>query len=232
MLVLCIKIGIVGAFFTIAKVQYLLSQRLLNPALMKVKPVPGIDKRDSDGYTGLMKAAADGNLKDAQQFVRRGANVNARSDNMYQYTPLHLACQNGDFGKSIEIAKMLVRQGANVNAVDYQGSAPLHFTMNINNLGERLKLITFFINNGANINAQDSDRSTIFHLAVQQNDRECAVKLVTLFKGRISWNVKNKNGLTPFQLAESLGRTDIIRGLCIVAPKGIKDTLCAPYYYL
>src|SRR5437870_4061661 len=91
----------------------------------------GIDQRDEHGMTALMVAARDGRLDQVERLIAKGANVNAavptrdlreliafiswmqelpKSD--IGYTPLMYAAQGGH----LDVAQLLIRKGANVNA--------------------------------------------------------------------------------------------------------------------
>ena len=67
-------------------------------------------------------------------------------------TPLIVACQNGH-GR---LAKMCVRYGADVNAVNHKKNTPLHFTVQygFNALGD------FLVDKGANRDARNDEGKT------------------------------------------------------------------------
>lgn len=237
-LIIGMKVTLTLMFLSVAWVQRLLSQRWFTPGIdikvvkAELKAGKEVDVLDNDGYTGLMRAAAEGAKDRVELFLEFGADVNMQSQNMYRYTPLHLACQNGNFDTCVEIAKLLVENKANVDVGDYEGMQPLHFAMYIDHLDKRSDLVRFLVDHGADINAQNDDGDTIFHLAVQQNDRDWAVMLIKMFGSKIDWNIKNKSGWTPFTLAQTLGRTYIIKAICEVASPEIKESHCDDYFYL
>jgi len=90
------------------------------------------------------------NLGYIQFFVARGADVNARAEDEWgsTTTPLTLAmlaCEND------EIVKLLVSNGADVNAEDDKwGQTPLHFAATTQ---EDIEVVKFLISNGADVNA-------------------------------------------------------------------------------
>jgi ankyrin repeat protein len=103
---------------------------------------------DQAGRSQLHYAARDGNLVQANQLIRAGANVNMKDAN--GYTPLHFAAQ----GQKLEVAKLLVKAGAEVDAKDKHGNSPLnkavfHYT----DTGD---LIQFLRANGADPNEQNN----------------------------------------------------------------------------
>ncbi|HEO64284.1 MAG TPA: ankyrin repeat domain-containing protein, partial [Spirochaetes bacterium] len=103
----------------------------------------------------LFTAIANGNKNKLIKLIKKGADVNSRypypfSRETYQFTPLHfLACY--DDGDEEEIAKILLKHGANINAgVPPVGRTPLHIAVVFNNI----KMIKSFIKNSANVNAK------------------------------------------------------------------------------
>jgi hypothetical protein len=59
---------------------------------------------------GIIKSAADGDLRTVQAFIINGIDVNTKDDG--GWTPLILAAQNGH----LEIVKLLIENGADINA--------------------------------------------------------------------------------------------------------------------
>jgi ankyrin repeat protein len=76
----------------------------------------------SDGWTALALAAHFGRLEILQILLGYGSDPNAVSNNLLGNTPLHAAIA----GNQREAVSMLIRNGANVNAVDSGGWTPLH----------------------------------------------------------------------------------------------------------
>ncbi|CAG9317809.1 unnamed protein product [Blepharisma stoltei] len=74
-------------------------------------------------WTALHLAAADG-FKDAiEVLIFHGERTNVDSRTSMQRTPLHLACLHGH----LPVVKILVREGADINAIDNELSTPLHY---------------------------------------------------------------------------------------------------------
>ena len=70
---------------------------------------------------------------------------------------LFLACYHGAY----EIAKILISNGANINAVDDSGETPLHKA----SAKGHLNIVKLLVNNGANVNAQAKDGCTPLYLS-------------------------------------------------------------------
>jgi ankyrin repeat protein len=78
-----------------------------------------INEKDSVGWMLLHEAALRGNMKLADLFIGRGADVNAQTRN--GATPLHHAVYHGH----IEMVKFLVSKGADVNKCNNDEETPL-----------------------------------------------------------------------------------------------------------
>lgn len=64
----------------------------------------------------LIKAVKSRDIKRVIELLERGANPNAKDE--YGWTPLHHAAKKG----SVDIAKLLINKGANVNAKSEEDS--------------------------------------------------------------------------------------------------------------
>ncbi|KAJ4252869.1 hypothetical protein NW762_010775 [Fusarium torreyae] len=72
--------------------------------------------RPNDGMNSLYQAAAGGHTDSVRVLLRRGADPSYQTP--YQWAPLH-------FASSVEILKLLVEAGADVNAISDTGKTPL-----------------------------------------------------------------------------------------------------------
>lgn len=75
-----------------------------------------------DGFHPLGLACFFGHSEIVEYLLSRSAAVNSASQNARRVMPLHSAVASGN----LEIAKMLLEQGADVNAVQSGGFTPLH----------------------------------------------------------------------------------------------------------
>ncbi len=76
----------------------------------------------ADGFTALHFAGFFGKPEAARTLVEAGAEVNAYSTNEMQVQPLHSAAS----GRHIEVCRVLIASGADVNATQRDGLTPLH----------------------------------------------------------------------------------------------------------
>jgi ankyrin repeat protein len=75
-----------------------------------------------DGFTGLHLAAFFGKAEAARMLLEHGAAVDAYTRNDLANQPLHAAAA----GKHVEVCRILLAAGADVNATQHGGYTPLH----------------------------------------------------------------------------------------------------------
>ena len=75
-----------------------------------------------DGFTALHFAAFFGKPEAAKVLLEHGASVDAYTRNAFANQPLHAAAA----GRHIEVCRVLLAAGADVNATQHGGYAPLH----------------------------------------------------------------------------------------------------------
>lgn len=120
--------------------------------------------------TPLMKASQFGDLEKIREFVKRGAEVNAKNQAIDLMTPLHYAAGNGH----IEIAKLLLENEADVNAITDILWTPLHYAA----LNGSTDLTSLLIKNDADLNARDAELLTPLYYAVFNKHHTLARHLI------------------------------------------------------
>jgi ankyrin repeat protein len=114
-------------------------------------------------------------------------------------TALHAAAA----GYRVEIARELVKQGADVAARNRRGAQPLHYAADGGpgsqnwNPEAQAATISCLIEAGADVNAQNLDGATALHRAVRGR---CSRAVEALLRGGADVRVKNKSGSTPIDL--------------------------------
>ena len=78
-----------------------------------------------DGFQPLGLASFFGHVEAARLLVERGAEVNSASRNDMKVMPLHSAAATGDADTRYELAKLLLENGADPNAVQQDEYTPL-----------------------------------------------------------------------------------------------------------
>ncbi len=85
-----------------------------------------LDHHSPDGFTPLGLAAFFGRMAILEALVARGADVNIASNNSMRVFPLHSAVAHHNFTVSLQMAAVLLKHGADVNASQTGGWTPLH----------------------------------------------------------------------------------------------------------
>ncbi len=105
------------------------SVRIYNPMPILLKKDININERDLAGRTPLFYAVRNGNLKDAELLIEKGADMTLADQ--YGHTPGHVAAiKTGAYDpktsdKFLTILKSLKEKGADMNAKDYRGRTVL-----------------------------------------------------------------------------------------------------------
>jgi hypothetical protein len=115
----------------------------------------------------LLEAARVGDTARVKELLRKGANVNARTEN--GITPLHWAA----FWGHVDFVRLLLDHGADVNARGYNGWTPLHFAA----LQGRAGVARLLLERGADPSIRDDDGRTPLDIA-REEGREEVVRVI------------------------------------------------------
>ncbi len=162
-----------------------------------------INAHNSNGATPINDAASSGNLRAVELMVRNGAKVNpkdclAEGCNKVDGSPLH-----NSVWRNPEIVKYLIKQGANVNALNADKQTPLH----ISTFGRCIDCVRALVDGGADLNKQDKYGKTPLHHAIKREKKEIANYLVNQ---KVDISLKDKTGKTVVHLAAICGFCDVI----------------------
>jgi ankyrin repeat protein len=102
---------------------------------------------------------------------------------------------------TLEEAKELIKNGADVNEIDLDGNLPILFVSS-------LDVAQFFIQHGANVNFQNNYGVTPLHLSVQRDDLFEITKL--FIDNGADVNAKTTHGLTPLFYTEDLKTAELL----------------------
>lgn len=119
-----------------------------------------------DGFTVLGLASFFGHLHLVKLLLGKGANPNIASNNQFKVAPLHSACAISHF----EIAELLIRHGADINAKQMQGVTALHSAAH----NGQTNLAKLLLDNGADINAKMENGQTPLFMAQEKNFQDTA----------------------------------------------------------
>ena len=150
------------------------------------------------GHGRLINYAKDGNLKEVQLLLDKGADVNIQ--NKYGSTALIWASKYGQ----LKVVQLLLERGSNVNIQNKDGNTALIFASENGNLKE----VQLLLDKGADVNIQTKSGSTALILASQYG--QLKVVQLLLDKGA-DVNIENKNGATVLLNASYYGHLEIVK---------------------
>ena len=183
-----------------------------------------------EGKTPLIIAVGNSYIDTAKILIENGANINAVD--IEGWSALSYAVNNGDIEiaklllenkakikdelliaikspiveSSINIMKLLIENGANINYTDENGFNPLNIAIESGDM----ELTKFLITNGANVNSLMQDGVSLIGYAIAQNNMDLLQMLI-----ENGANVNYTNGdswaNTPLQTASRLGLDNVVR---------------------
>ena len=159
------------------------------------------EARDKSGWSSLERASDRGCVEFACVLMAYGADVKAQDGE--NFTPLHLALGE-------EVARLLLKQGADANAVKICGQTPLHHLSSLGRVGETRVLLE----HGVDANARDANNATPLHLAVYRpsfNDDGHPDVVQLMLKCSADVHARDDDGRTPFMRATERGHRDIMQ---------------------
>jgi len=163
-----------------------------NEAIIKILLDAGADIEKLTEYNQsnpLTIAASTGNFEAVNTLIKAGANYNIIIDNK---TPLMIAAVlGGVVGDTLEVMKVLIRAGADINTKNSNGWTALMYAASRNNK-EAVKML---ISAGADVNAKTSDGWTALMKAAHSllNPKEIVKNLIS---AGADINAKDNNGWT------------------------------------
>ena len=171
-----------------------------NTTLVRVLVQRGADINQpaQGGATPLYVAVQQGHDYVAKHLLKNGADSNIAAGQFYDSPLTVLASENGN----VEIAKLLLDYGANINFTNSAGISALYFSAQNN----YLPLAKLLIENGASINLTSKAGATPLFIAAQVGNTEIAELLI---KHGANKEISANNGCTPLQIANENGHFKI-----------------------
>ncbi len=160
-----------------------------------------IDLADNQGSTPLHAACMRFQPAVARLLIERGARINVRDQ--WGHTALVNAVGTV-YGQDLDLIKLLIAKGADVNAAGGRGETPLDGAAGRGNL----TIARLLIESGADLNPHAYPEGTPLHNATEQNRQEVARFLVER-GARLS--DKNQYGYTALHLAAIRGCTELTK---------------------
>lgn len=158
-----------------------------------------LDERD---ISALMEAAATGHIGAIQTLLKNGANPNG-SDKVPSARPLLLSARHG----FVEIADLLLKHGALLNAEDRLGQTALHMAVQ----EDQLDMARFLLGKGISTSHRDLNGRAALHLAVEENQTHMVELLCNM--GADPTSCESKYGLTPLMIAIKSSHVRLVRFL-------------------
>jgi ankyrin repeat protein len=137
-------------------------------------------------------------LVDIKRVLKAGANVNSKNEG--GWLPLSAAVYQANYVERLDIVKLLIEHGAEINGRDRWDKTPLFFTCECQKNEQKQAAITaeFLLKHGANINHKDKVEQTPLHCAVKVGNHYATELLIN--KGAKVNEINNQGG-TPLHLA-------------------------------
>ena len=165
----------------------------------------------------LFDACKENDYKKAKEAIELGADIKYKDDT--EAMLLIITSRNNN----IDILKLLLKNGANVNAKDNFGRTPLHgiaFWCNEKEFKDKYDSIVttakFLLENGADVNAKDNCMETPLHEAVTIDYNLSLTEL--LIKNGADVNAKDNCGGTPLHKAVSYHMFEAVK---LLIEKGV-----------
>jgi len=156
--------------------------------------------RFDDGQTPLHIAAINNHVAIAKFLLENDASTSAQDST--GATPLHEAVRYGN----TDVAKLLLSAGANVNATDNLGKTPVMIIMPREKVRE---LYSLLISYKADLGQKDMYGDTILHIATMM--KVSVQELTVLTNNGADVNARNKEGVTPLQIAVQNGDLQTVK---------------------
>ncbi|KAI1014180.1 hypothetical protein LB504_008873 [Fusarium proliferatum] len=187
--------------------------------------------RADTGWTPLHNAASQGDPDGIELLLRYRAKVNVPTED--GRTALHTALRARiAFDQNIlQVAKLLLEKGADVNAVDNEGMSPFQMATGTDLSQATVDIISMLIAHGANVNSQNNYGSTALHevedsvewadllldhgVTIDARDGKGRTALFSAFQGTVGREILTRFGDETFALGDPLkpGYLDVARFL-------------------
>ena len=161
------------------------------------------------GNFDVFEAAALGDVSRLRALLASDPNL-MKAQSSDGFTPLHLAC----FFSQPEAAELLVRQGADANAVSPTRIAVIHSAAASRNAA----MVKLVLKAGANPNLQQQGGYTALHEAAMHNSVERAQALL---EAGADLAIRSDDGLTAAQMATQKGNKEVLAVLQARSQKGL-----------
>jgi methionyl-tRNA formyltransferase len=133
----------------------------VNDFFIKIPTVDYTVRLYKDKIEDILDAVRNNNIDWIRQILKHGYNINDWGEN--GWTPLMVAAYFGRF----EIIKILVQNGADVNAVNFNGTSVLMYAMTNVSKTNDMKTLDFLFSNGCRVNHMDYRDKSVYEYALE-----------------------------------------------------------------
>jgi len=154
--------------------------------------------RKKPSLSAIHLAVIAGDLGAVREAIRRGDNIDDLDRD--GRTPLFISVGYG-YG---EISAELIHSGANVNARDKNLETPLHFAAR----EYRVAVAKLLLEHSAQVDAQDFHGNTALFRAVFDSKGRGEM-IALLLSRKADRHLKNKHGVSPYDLAQTIANYDV-----------------------
>ncbi|MCP4574536.1 MAG: hypothetical protein GY838_19470 [bacterium] len=148
--------------------------------------------------------------------------VSAQDTDQFRELPLHVAAAHGQ----VDIARLLLDAGAQVDAGDSDLSTPLHVAA----VRGQLAMVNLLIDRGADLAFQDNNGAWSMSFAVSRNDTTIIERIM---EAGAPLDLVTANGTTLVHMAASRGRTDLFARFVDagISPDSANEDGMTPLHY-
>lgn len=158
----------------------------------------------------ILSAAGAGDTTTVARLLEVNPDAVNTRDSFSKRTPLHFATEKDH----LDVAELLLKKGADINAQDYMGLTALHWAVD----RQHKDIVEFLLANKARVDLQDEQGQTPLHLTVWNRNADLAELLIS---HGAPLDAKNKDGATVILSAAANGRRDLFD---LLLAKGAKFT--------
>lgn len=185
---------VTGAYFKTPSLNLVVRKGLLPEAKRLIERGANLNpeiKRPDLTHTSLEEACASGNFEMVEFLIGAGAVIHAKHDSQNGRTKYSRALRCAVESGELRIVELLVRLGANLQQIKFNGETLLHELFN--DFNPKLEMIEYLVRNGVPIDAKDDYGETAFYKAAVRHHIGGMRKLLELGANP---NVKNADGET------------------------------------
>lgn len=169
-----------------------------------------------NGSTALVEAACRGRADLVRELLARGADVRVTTGESYGGHPVLLHWSENPAPHGVEVARLLVEHGADVNGRTPEGATPLMFAVEYHDA----RVVRFLLRRGADPNARDSRGWTPLRYGIGSGNID-PDSVRALLESRAEVNARANDGITPLGRARQAQSSPAI--LAILRAAGARE---------